>query len=353
MLAIRKTIFLVLILMISVLSFTSGVFAQEPIIHAVLLYSPSCPHCMTVINEIMPQLDQQYGKQLVVFGASTYTDEGSRIFENAVQAFNTPEERQAVPTLIVGDQVLVGAYEIADEFPQIIEEGLKDGGIDWPDIAGLAEIIDSPPDHDPEEEPKETITISHNQNLVDRFTADLVGNIISVVVLLGMLAAVYYSAVSFLNGNQVHPRSFPDWIIPLLALIGIGIAGYLSFVEYNQVEAVCGPVGNCNTVQQSTYAKLFGVIPVGFLGLLGYLSVIILWLLDQLSLSGFGHLPRLGLWIITLFGTLFSVYLTFLEPFVIGATCMWCLSSAVIMTILYLFATRKLAPESELADPNI
>jgi uncharacterized membrane protein len=35
----------------------------------------------------------------------------------------------------------------------------------------------------------------------------------------------------------------------------------------------------------------------------------------------------------TLFGTLFSIYLTFLEPFVIGATCAWCLSSAVIMTI--------------------
>jgi uncharacterized membrane protein len=34
------------------------------------------------------------------------------------------------------------------------------------------------------------------------------------------------------------------------------------------------------------------------------------------------------------FGTLFSVYLTFLEPFVIGATCIWCLSSAVVMTLL-------------------
>jgi uncharacterized membrane protein len=142
-------------------------------------------------------------------------------------------------------------------------------------------------------------------------------------------------------------------LIPLLALIGIGVAGYLSFVEYNQVEAVCGPVGNCNAVQQSSYAKLFGVIPVGFLGLLGYLSVIIFWLLDLLVLDGLGQLARLGLWVITLIGTLFSVYLTFLEPFVIGATCMWCLSSAVIMTILYLLATRKMAPEPELVDPDI
>ena len=35
-----------------------------------------------------------------------------------------------------------------------------------------------------------------------------------------------------------------------------------------------------------------------------------------------------------LFGMSFSIYLTFLEPFVIGATCMWCLSSAVIMLLL-------------------
>ena len=36
------------------------------------------------------------------------------------------------------------------------------------------------------------------------------------------------------------------------------------------------------------------------------------------------------------FGVLFSIYLTFLEPFVIGATCMWCISSAVIQTIIFL-----------------
>ena len=40
------------------------------------------------------------------------------------------------------------------------------------------------------------------------------------------------------------------------------------------------------------------------------------------------------------FGTLFSIYLTFLEPFVIGATCAWCLTSAVVMTLLMLLAAR-------------
>ena len=39
---------------------------------------------------------------------------------------------------------------------------------------------------------------------------------------------------------------------------------------------------------------------------------------------------------LALFGTLFSIYLTFLEPFVIGATCAWCLTSAVSMTLILL-----------------
>jgi uncharacterized membrane protein/thiol-disulfide isomerase/thioredoxin len=303
MLPMRKNVTLILILMISILSLVPGVSAQEPVIHAVLFYSPSCPHCMTVINEILPQLDQQYGSQLVIFGMNTYTDKGHQLYENAALAFNTPEERQGVPTIIVGDQVLVGAYEISEIFPQIIEEGIKNGGIDWPAIPDLHEIMDTPKEKNPEE----ITTTSHNLTVADRFNADFEGNIISVFVLLGMVGALIFSAANFLKGNQVHPINFPDWLIPLLSLIGIGIAGYLSFVEYNQVEAICGPVGNCNTVQQSSYARLFGVIPVGFLGLLGYISVIILWLLDLLDIDALRQLPRLGLWIITLFGTLFSV----------------------------------------------
>jgi uncharacterized membrane protein len=34
-------------------------------------------------------------------------------------------------------------------------------------------------------------------------------------------------------------------------------------------------------------------------------------------------------------GVMFSIYLTFLEPFVIGATCAWCLASAIIITALF------------------
>lgn len=50
------------------------------------------------------------------------------------------------------------------------------------------------------------------------------------------------------------------------------------------------------------------------------------------------ELAAFGLLCMTLFGVLFSIYLTYLEPFVIGATCIWCLGSAVVMTGLFILA---------------
>jgi len=43
----------------------------------------------------------------------------------------------------------------------------------------------------------------------------------------------------------------------------------------------------------------------------------------------------------TCFGIAFSIYLTFLEPFVIGATCAWCLTSAIVMTALFWLAAPR------------
>ena len=117
-------------------------------------------------------------------------------------------------------------------------------------------------------------------------------------------------------------------------LVGVGVAAYLSYIEITHAEAACGPVGDCNTVNQSEYATLFGFLPVGILGLVGYAVIFVLWFLGRSADGAKSSRATLGLWAAALFGTLFSVYLTFLEPFVIGATCMWCITSAVVMMAL-------------------
>ena len=338
MIRAQKIILTLVILAICVVPFSTYAQAQSPVVRAVLFYSPSCPHCKEVIDEVLPVLDQQYGSQLQIFGVNTYTEEGNLLFQSYVELFDIPPEMQAVPTLVVGDQYLIGSGDIPAQFPGIIEEGLQTGGIDWPAIDGLIEAIGNTS----EPEADEPAVIVEKMTLKEKFMGDLAGNILSVVILAGMLAAVTFAGIN-LNKPALEPKKpTPIWLIPLLSAIGIGVAGYLAYVELNQVEAVCGPVGNCNTVQQSSYATLFGILPVGVLGILGYIAIIITWLAGLLDLEKYDRIFKLAFWLFTLFGTLFSIYLTFLEPFVIGATCIWCLSSAVIMTILFLIATRQL-----------
>ncbi len=131
-------------------------------------------------------------------------------------------------------------------------------------------------------------------------------------------------------------QAYRSYVIPLVALAGIAVASYLTHIETSDTTAVCGLIGDCNTVQQSEYARLFGVLPIGVLGVFAYLMFLVIWgvsLLPNLK-SEFRRQLHTLLVLLVLGGALFSAYLTFLEPFVIGATCVWCLTSAVTMLLL-------------------
>ncbi|MCZ7668805.1 MAG: vitamin K epoxide reductase family protein [Chloroflexi bacterium] len=122
-------------------------------------------------------------------------------------------------------------------------------------------------------------------------------------------------------------------------LIGLGllVSGYLAYVETTQIQAVCGPVGECNVVQSSPYAQIMG-IPIAVFGLLFYLALAGLWLAQRFENAS--RLVAPALVALTLFGVLFSLYLTLLELLVIGAICAWCLASAVVTGLLSVLVTR-------------
>ena len=129
-----------------------------------------------------------------------------------------------------------------------------------------------------------------------------------------------------------------------LAVVGIAIAGYLTWVHYAGLEPVCvGGGGGCERVQSSRWAELAGV-PVAVLGLGGYIAILASLALPEepgslvaafLALVGFG----------------FSAWLTYVEIAKIDAICQWCAASAAIMTALALVSVARLLRGAAHAAP--
>jgi uncharacterized membrane protein len=164
------------------------------------------------------------------------------------------------------------------------------------------------------------------------------GFILAIVIIIGMARTLLYSIVAFIAGKSVSLPRWAEWLVPGLIVLGIAVAGYLSYVETQAVEAICGPIDDCNTVQQSRYARLFDVLPVGVLGLMGYIALLTAWLARRF-IPQLEKTAAIGFFGMAFFAVLFSLYLTYLEPFIIRAVCIWCLTSAVIVTILLFLGT--------------
>jgi uncharacterized membrane protein len=121
----------------------------------------------------------------------------------------------------------------------------------------------------------------------------------------------------------------------VLSVLGIGVAGYLTFIHFFGLEAVClGGGGGCERVQSSDQSKLLG-IPVAVLGLGAYL------VLTAANLAR-TETARIVAALTALVGFGFSAYLTYLELFVIDAICEWCVISAVLMTALLVVSVLRL-----------
>jgi uncharacterized membrane protein len=117
----------------------------------------------------------------------------------------------------------------------------------------------------------------------------------------------------------------------LLAFGGLAVAGYLTWVHFDDAALVCVAGGGCETVQQSEYAEIAG-IPVALLGLGSYTAVLGLVIWDTPN-------ARLGAAMLALVGLVFSLYLLALQLFVIDAVCVWCLANDVVIAPLLTVVT--------------
>jgi uncharacterized membrane protein len=176
------------------------------------------------------------------------------------------------------------------------------------------------------------LTDDINLTVRERLALDPTGNGLAVVVLAGMIITLVYGIIYFRGSSNTAKTHSWDWLIPVLCITGLAVAGYLAYVEITWSMPLWPKVA---IVQQSEYARLFGVLPIGVMGVVGYIMILLTWIIKCIAdkrLAAYAPLVMLGM---SSFGVLFSIYLTFLEPFVIGATCAWCLTSAIIITALF------------------
>ena len=134
--------------------------------------------------------------------------------------------------------------------------------------------------------------------------------------------------------HDLRPNLRP-WLRASAVLCGLGIvvSGYLASKRLTGGSLACSRWAQCDVVNSSVYAKFLG-IPVSFIGLAAYLLLLALTLA---ALWTTGRTQRQMLLLSLLFsigGVGFSVYLTYIEIYVIEALCSWCVASAIIITLL-------------------
>jgi uncharacterized membrane protein len=116
-----------------------------------------------------------------------------------------------------------------------------------------------------------------------------------------------------------------------LTAIGLALASYLTYVHYAGIKPACTAGESCTKVQTSVYSELAGV-PVALMGLIGYVAIMASLLAPENETTRFATVA------LTVIGFGFSAYLTYRELFSIHAICEWCVSSAIILTLLMCLA---------------
>lgn len=363
---------------------TSTLTGDDPgMVYAVFFYLPTCPHCHAVIENTFPAWESEFGDQLMIVPINASISGTETLFSAACRVYGV-DRCGSVPLLLIGDRYLLGSVDIPDIGTPLIRQLIADGGSPLPDFYGIEDYFASYVQTLPVQPEVNNLSVD-----VTESTTDHGANLLAVFILIALVGSVFTVIYYGRRGQSVAPMlsraalsltlltaivvaltlvaspegsalasitiwsvlalvsivamleaiTFADntfspiasqWAIPLITVAGLGVALYLAYIESTHTEAVCGTLGNCNTVQGSDYAYVLG-IPIGVLGIVGYGGILLAWIGGQVLHYDFAEKALI---VMILFGALFSTYLTFLEPFVIGATCAWCLMSALTMLML-------------------
>ena len=116
---------------------------DEPVARFYLFYGEACPHCHDVIDDFLPGVYEKYGAQVEYEYIEVWSDPDQYVTLLALETkLGVPEEAQgAVPVLIIGDKVMIGGADIPARLEGYIDEYLAQGGVDYPSLENLPEVV--------------------------------------------------------------------------------------------------------------------------------------------------------------------------------------------------------------------
>lgn len=138
--------------------------------------------------------------------------------------------------------------------------------------------------------------------------------------------------------------------IALLALVGLFVALYLWLHALGFGGPIKCGTGGCDTVQTSPWAVFLG-LPVAFYGVVGYFAIFVVSLVALRPAALLEREWSVVLVGLATVGVVFTAYLTYLELFVIHAICRWCISSAVVITVIWIVSLVALTSPETRTDP--
>jgi uncharacterized membrane protein len=133
--------------------------------------------------------------------------------------------------------------------------------------------------------------------------------------------------------------------IAALALIGAFVALYLTMYKIGTIGHLACGLGGCERVNTSKWSTFAGA-PVAAWGLAFYIATLIVAVVG--TAPSFVNRREVSylLAAMSLVGVAFSAWLTYLELFVINAVCKYCVTSAIIVALIFIVSAADVVMES-------
>ena len=131
----------------------------------------------------------------------------------------------------------------------------------------------------------------------------------------------------------------------VLVVIGILVSIYMTIYKLTDNNNMCLGNGGCSVVNSSKYSEIYG-IPVALVGVGGYLAILALHLLENRN----NHMranATLYIFGAALTGFLFTLYLIYVEIALLKALCPFCLTSQIVMTIIFIISVIRLVRQPQ------